>query len=1085
MTRQLCVLLRSTISPNRSYGLRRILALFACWLLTVAALPAQLGQITLDPQNGLVQQWTVSVTVLTGQLVKEDANRRVLPVALSDTSGAIGVAITGAVSPFQSIIVSKLGDVQLLVDGPCNPGQNVFISNAQVARGTCIANSNQVLGIALAGTSRAGYATVFLNIQATKQAVGAEPLSALRWNDNNQFAVASGLETDGSGYYAKGPAPWTDARAFGIRASNGPASTTATCSNNSNVLTTAGGGFIVGDGITIENCGRTNTLFTPGTPTVMPVVLTGGARTHNVTNGPTASSSYSYCVFAEDQGQGLTPCSPITTIANGQATLGLNTISVTSITRSKDVMTINFSSDRRFPALMAFELSTSAPGDYSGWFNVCANEGANNFVTACSLTNDTRASGTFPADVDSGGTGTLSYYQATRVKWTAVPGAVRYYICVQRPGDPSLHLTGATMLNYVGNGYQDVEFEDLGTTQEGNQTFPDYVSNSSCSGSRTNDSLTTTITAVGSGTYSIAANASQNARERMVTLDACPALQAAANQAANGNGTVYIPPTLSVLNSYRIVSYCRIIGPLNVKQAAPITIGDVLETSGGTNWDGMWSAIGTPQFGTNSAVPILGAWTTSTFHVTGLSNTFTFLNFTNNNNAVNLVTTDNTWSQFLFCNFQTFDTSPNDYLGMAIVYRDTTGTITDQSIEHSSITGGPDQINDKSWTPLVWIAPGQNGSGGPNGSGISLILKTVNFSRRSIETTGGYLYANWIYEQGAIMPEFLLDSGNPLGGGYTFDHLFHDTTGEPFIASLSACGPSCPTGLFDVGYVVGGNPGMLFSGSRPYAASVRIYGADQNGTQTLPNRGMNDLGQYNYVGYPYDIGGSLSPHNQPLSVSSIPQSHLGGVEEFWPLLPPATPVSGAPAGGGKMPSGTWIYTVSATGYDGGETIVQQTPSRPQVTSGTCPGSGKCQIPLTLAQEVGAPGGLNIHRCDTAVNSCTGFAGIVNPGGGWVRVASHVTETSYLDDNAGGTTGITSTATATGSSFHNDQTVGSNTAWRVPRRFSTLAACTKAIEGTVATVTDSTANAWGTAIVGGGANVVLAFCDGANWTVYGK
>jgi hypothetical protein len=40
-------------------------------------------------------------------------------------------------------------------------------------------------------------------------------------------------------------------------------------------------------------------------------------------------------------------------------------------------------------------------------------------------------------------------------------------------------------------------------------------------------------------------------------------------------------------------------------------------------------------------------------------------------------------------------------------------------------------------------------------------------------------------------------------------------------------------------------------------------------------------------------------------------------------------------------------------------------------------------------------------------------------------------------------------------------------------------------GMIAAVTDSTTNTWGATITGGGANKVLAFYNGTNWTVMGK
>ena len=37
-------------------------------------------------------------------------------------------------------------------------------------------------------------------------------------------------------------------------------------------------------------------------------------------------------------------------------------------------------------------------------------------------------------------------------------------------------------------------------------------------------------------------------------------------------------------------------------------------------------------------------------------------------------------------------------------------------------------------------------------------------------------------------------------------------------------------------------------------------------------------------------------------------------------------------------------------------------------------------------------------------------------------------------------------------------------------------------GTIACISDSTVNTWGTVIVGGGSHTVLAFYNGTNWTV---
>lgn len=55
----------------------------------------------------------------------------------------------------------------------------------------------------------------------------------------------------------------------------------------------------------------------------------------------------------------------------------------------------------------------------------------------------------------------------------------------------------------------------------------------------------------------------------------------------------------------------------------------------------------------------------------------------------------------------------------------------------------------------------------------------------------------------------------------------------------------------------------------------------------------------------------------------------------------------------------------------------------------------------------------------------------------------------------------------------------------PTTFASLPAASAANRGTLACLTDSSTPVWGAVIAGGGANVVLAFSDGSNWTVAGK
>lgn len=55
----------------------------------------------------------------------------------------------------------------------------------------------------------------------------------------------------------------------------------------------------------------------------------------------------------------------------------------------------------------------------------------------------------------------------------------------------------------------------------------------------------------------------------------------------------------------------------------------------------------------------------------------------------------------------------------------------------------------------------------------------------------------------------------------------------------------------------------------------------------------------------------------------------------------------------------------------------------------------------------------------------------------------------------------------------------------PRAFASWGTCSSAEEGSVASITDSTTNTWGATITGSGADHVLGYCDGTNWTVMAK
>lgn len=56
---------------------------------------------------------------------------------------------------------------------------------------------------------------------------------------------------------------------------------------------------------------------------------------------------------------------------------------------------------------------------------------------------------------------------------------------------------------------------------------------------------------------------------------------------------------------------------------------------------------------------------------------------------------------------------------------------------------------------------------------------------------------------------------------------------------------------------------------------------------------------------------------------------------------------------------------------------------------------------------------------------------------------------------------------------------------MPGVFANYPTCAAAVEGTQASVTDSTTNTWGATVTGGGSDHIKMYCDGTNWTVFAQ
>ncbi len=902
------------------------------------------------------------------------------------------------------------------------------------------------------------------------------------WTNNNRFC---------------GPIPWADVSCFGARApAGGTPSTTANCvRGNNQVVIAVPHAFQLNDGVTIYGCGATNTMGTPTDLTVTPSEPWGLADTRSAMKGPTGNSRYEYTVVARDIYGALTaPAAPVE-INTGQASLGLQKAGISTLSRKNDRITVVTTEPNRLVVGALVEMEPKNSQQFGGWYNVAQIDSSTQFELWTTPT-DTRAQGWMVGDtVSYSGGGTVAYYQENYLKWKVLPGAWEYYVCGMRPGEKSLKLIGVTKPTGLLNGYTDAAFEDYGSPYMDGQVFPSYVTNAICTGSATNDPLTTWVTAIAVDgvTYTLHDAPSQTAGKKTVVFDDAPGILRALNSTAYFHtdhgasdsylgGAIFIPPAL---RPYVINSYLPVPKQVTIWQSGKLTLNETVSLAASDNWFGDWSSQGTPQFGGYSGAGVYVNAASPGVYLMGTGNSLRGLDIIDQNaNGGTLLVADNAApANFDYVNFLTGSGgSPTDYTGMAVILRDTTQTIANYHFNKITLSTGPDQVSDKSWTPSFWVAPGQNY--GNNGIEVTMDRTTVN--RRGIAWGGGHsgdgsvsgvagFVSNWSYRQGGIIPYFTCiacTESAPL----TFNDASQDTEGQPLEAALYFNPNSGYLGPhITAHYPTGGAQAPLFSGLRPAYADID---SQFQKASAFPNRDIlyKTGGLFPFVYAPYATTGNYSGVFGSLYTVGMPMHGVGGYSWWFDLAVP-TSVAGNAAAGGSVPAGTWVYTVTAVGADNGETIMSA-PSSPVTTS-----NGTQTVSLRWNASLGAYS-YNVWRCNTT-NPCVSPDGSISVGAGpWLRVALHTTGTSYSDTSAAPTQYVPPTVTGTGSTIVNGTGAYAPFFQAPPITVSQLPAAAAGNAGQMRRVIDSTAvTTEGQTCAGSGSAAALAFSNGKVWKCF--
>jgi len=934
-------------------------------------------------------------------------------------------------------------------------------------------------------------------------------------------------------YVCTGPftwstAPWADITAFGARAPTGGMPTaSANCTAKSNVIGSVTGasygfhyGFNINDGVTLWGCGETEKMSMPSGLTVRPAGTWGLLGTESpLFTVAAGNTTYSYTVIASDIFGGMTiPATPVS-ISTGLASIGKQTAIIGKLTRTNDRITVVLKAAPASPLVAGdlVELEPKNGTQFAGWYNV-AQVDSSTQVEFWNTSIDTRAQGWMTGDTTTySGGGDLIYYRSNYLAWTPVKGAWMYYVCAKRSGDRDYHLIGMTKPSGP-SGYLDDAFEDYGSPYMDKQAYPPYVEtpaeaayndnpknptdtdrNAICTSSKTlNDPLSTWITGYNpaNGNFTLHDAATNSVTGATMKWDDAPgirrALAAAASQSPNYyGGAIYIPPSL---HSYLVNSYIPVPNQVTIWQSGKLTLNETVSLAGNDNWFGDWSSQGTPQFGIMSGAAVSAPFGNPAVYIGVTGNTLRMLNIaTNAINGGTQIVDDSSPSVFDLVNLGTGGAS-TDYVGMNVVLRGT-GSIQQHFFNKVSFLTGPDQVNDKSWTPSFWIAPAQNYTN----VGIEVTLDKTTWNRRGIGIGGGGVsggaggYAgtsgcglaqftsSWSYRQGGILP-MVATMGCPAHTQITINDASQDTEGQPLLAAFS---PGVYLGpRLTAHNPTGGATAPLTQGYRLSLADIDE--APESSARSFPNRDFlfKTSGTLNLVTAPYATSGSYGAANQSLYSIGMPLHGAGGYS-WWFDLPMTTAVTARAANGGSVPAATYVYAVSAVGADNGETILSAASS-PVTTR-----SGMQSVDVEWSHSIG-PYSYNVWRCDMT-NPCVSEDGTINVGTAWYRVALHVLPTntckamaapSYCDTSAAPMRYTPPTASGTGPTIMNSTGLYSPYFQAPPITVSQLPAAAAENAGQMRRVTDSTTvTSEGQTCAGGGSGVALAFSNGTVWKCF--
>jgi len=769
-------------------------------------------------------------------------------------------------------------------------------------------------------------------------------------NTPNTFTAPQNIDAD---FHTKGPNPWYDLSRYGWYTSatyyrNG---TTGTMSASSSTLTLANAlDFANGQGLVVLGAGPTPTITTPVSVTAAAV-------------GATGSTTYYYCIVAEDYLNGRTACSGAGSVASAVATLGIQTNTLTGCSRTSGVVTCNTSAAHNFINTSQIEIQNGTTGDHS-------------FEGAFTLTSASGSTFTYNQYGVADATGTVTSGNArvagqVAVKWQAEPTyTVLKHLVYRCTGGSCALPANAANYNLVGVATgQDSYFLDRGfgiTTAnldngDAPQTAPTTTSNGWLSTSIVSGGGTTTLTLAAPSTNAVAGT--------KVVHDNAPVIKAAcASLTANTGAATFYAPSEPGSGAYSFApfsSFFSFTAGIGSPASATCPGGSEFDLEGAL-WLNTPIQLGhqiTLRGGPGGQLGIgSGYFESALTEVTGYAYPMIYINAhaSGNDFLANLEVICN--ASYQSCVYE--DQASNGDGGADFRYDDVYLNAGGYSNAYVAKGGFG-----RWWTRGIWQT-GANDFSSPTAA-----LFTTNCGTGQPIVAGfpaiGYTYLTSI--NGGLLVDGCGSTDTPWNH-WTFTELLMESGYVPTIRVNNPNYGVANINVYNLSYadILGGysTPGIDLTNSGGNANIVVTNSACATGYQPLFEVGTSA----NYQGiqvygapcaYLGANNGIVSYNNYSLSDQLNWNTRLqNGSHVAYQMTTPGAPQSAVVSSGGAVPVGAHAYQFTAVDPDGNETL-----AGPAITGTASSGSQTITVTAPTSFPVGALG-LNLYR----------DSGMINPNG---------------------------------------------------------------------------------------------------------